>query len=73
MVLLNAYDASRSSLIKSETEIATDLITGGRLPAYFNQEHAMSAEKAGGLPPKAIQALIAGLLTSFDDPAASRP
>jgi 4-carboxymuconolactone decarboxylase len=35
--------------------------------AYSNYEHEMIGERAG-LPPEKVQALIAGLHTSFDDP-----
>jgi 4-carboxymuconolactone decarboxylase len=39
-----------------------------RLAAYSNYEHEMIAEKAGGLPPGKVQALIAGLPTAFEVP-----
>ena len=68
MVPLGAYYQGHSSLSKAEIEIATNLINGRWLAAYSNYEHEMIAEKEGGLPPEKVQALIAGLPTSFDDP-----
>ena len=38
------------------------------LAAYSNYEHEMIAEQDGGLPPAKVQALIAGLPTSFEIP-----
>ncbi|MBV8458895.1 MAG: hypothetical protein JO122_20045, partial [Acetobacteraceae bacterium] len=57
-----------STLTKPEIEIATNLINGRWLAAYANYEHEMIAEKSGGLAPEKIEALIAGLPTSFEDP-----
>ncbi len=57
-----------SSLSKAEIEIATNLTTGRWLAAFPNYEHEKIAEQAGGLPPEKVQALIAGLPTSFEDP-----
>jgi 4-carboxymuconolactone decarboxylase len=68
MVPLGVYFQGHSSLSKSEIEIATNLTNARWLAAYSNYEHEMIAEKAGGLPPEKVQALIAGLPTSFEDP-----
>jgi 4-carboxymuconolactone decarboxylase len=68
MVPLGVYFQEHSSLSKSEIEIATNLTNARWLAAYSNYEHEMIAEKAGGLPPEKVQALIAGLATSFEDP-----
>lgn len=67
MVPLGAHYQGRSSLTKAEIEIATNLINAKWLAAYSNYEHEMIAEKEGGLPAEKVQALIAGLPTSFDD------
>ena len=68
IVPVGAYYQERSSLTKAEIEIATNLINGRWLAAYSNYEHEMIGEDAGGLPPEKVEALIAGLPTSFDDP-----
>ena len=68
MVPLGAYYQGRSSLTKAEIEIATNLINAKWLAAYSNYEHEMIAEKVGSLPAEKVEALIAGLPTSFDDP-----
>ncbi len=44
------------------------MITGRWLAAYSNHEHEKIAEKLGHLQPEKVEALIAGLPTSFDDP-----
>ncbi len=67
MVPLGVHYQGHSSLSKSEIEIATNLINARWLAAYSNYEHEMIAEKAGGLPPEKVQALIAGLPTSFEN------
>ena len=67
MVPLGKYYQGNSSLSKAEIEIATNIINGRWLAAYSNYEHEMIAEDAGGLPAEKVQALIAGLQTSFDD------
>ena len=67
MVPLGAYYQGHSSLAKSEIEIATNLINARWLAAYSNYEHEMIGEKDGGLAPEQVQALIAGLPTSFED------
>ena len=68
MVPLGAYYQGHSSLSKAEIEIATNLTNGRWLAAYSNYEHEIIGEKEGGLPPLKVQALIAGLPTSFEDP-----
>jgi 4-carboxymuconolactone decarboxylase len=68
MVPLGVYFQRHSSLSKSEIEVATNLTNARWLAAYSNYEHEMIAESAGGLPPGKVQALIAGLPTSFEDP-----
>lgn len=68
IVPLGNYYQGRSSLTKAEIEIATNLINAKWLAAYSNYEDEMIAERAGGLPAEKVQALIAGLPTSFDDP-----
>ena len=68
IVPVGAYYQGHSSLTKGEIEIATNLINGRWLAAYSNYEHEKIGVEAGGLPPEQVQALIAGLPTSFDDP-----
>jgi len=68
MVPLGVYFQGHSSLSKSEIEIATNLTNARSLAAYSNYEHEMIAEKAGGLPPEKVEALIAGLPTSLRTP-----
>lgn len=68
MVPLGAYYQGHSSLSKAEIEIATNLTNGRWLAAYSNYEHEIIGEREGGLPPLKVQALIAGLPTSFEDP-----
>jgi 4-carboxymuconolactone decarboxylase len=68
MVPLGAHYQGHSSLSKAEVEIATNLTNARWLAAYSNYEHEMIAEEDGGLPPEKVQALIAGLPTSFEKP-----
>jgi 4-carboxymuconolactone decarboxylase len=68
MVPLSVHYQGHSSLSKAEIEIATNLINARWLAAYSNYEHEMIAEQAGGLPAEKVEALIAGLPTSFEDP-----
>ncbi|GCE03448.1 carboxymuconolactone decarboxylase family protein [Dictyobacter aurantiacus] len=68
MVPLGAYYQGSSSLSKAEIEIATNLINARWLAAYSNYEHEWIAEQLGGLPAEKVEALIAGLPTSFEDP-----
>ena len=62
------YFQTDSTLTKAEIEIVTNVINGRWLAAYSNYEHGKIGEDAGHLPPEKLQALIAGLPTSFDDP-----
>lgn len=62
------YYQKESSLTKAEIEIVTNVINGRWLAAYGNYEHEMIGEEAGHLDPEKVQALIANLPTSFDDP-----
>ena len=68
IVPTGAYFQKQSSLTKAEIEIVTSIINGRWLAAYANYEHEIIGEKMGGLPPEKVEALIAGLPTSFDDP-----
>ena len=61
------FQESHSSLSDAEREIVVNLINGKWHAAYSTYEHEMIGEKAG-LPPEKVQALIAGLPTSFEDP-----
>jgi 4-carboxymuconolactone decarboxylase len=67
MTPLGVYFQKQMQISKAEREIVTNCINGKWLNAgYSNQEH----EKIGGqvgLPPEKVQALIAGLQTSFAD------
>jgi 4-carboxymuconolactone decarboxylase len=68
VVPIGAYYQTRSTLTKPEIEIATNLVNGRWSAAYSNYEHEIMGEKAGGLPPEKVEAMIAGRPTSFDDP-----
>lgn len=61
------YYQKRSSLTKSEIEIVTNIINGRWLAAYSNYEHEKIGEDAGHLPLEKVEAMIAGLPTSFED------
>jgi 4-carboxymuconolactone decarboxylase len=62
---LGAYfDNGGSSLSQVEREIAASVINGRAYPSYA---HEIVGKKAG-LPADRVDALIAGLPTSFDDP-----
>src|SRR6201995_3883956 len=61
------FQQSHSSLSDAEREIVVNLINGKWHAAYSNYEHEMIGERAG-LPPEKVQALIAGLSTSFENP-----
>jgi 4-carboxymuconolactone decarboxylase len=65
IVPTGAYFQNDSTLTKPEIEIVTTVINSRWLAAYAN--HELIAEKIGGLPPQKVEALIAGLPTSFDD------
>ena len=62
------YYQTKSTLKKAEIEIVTNIINSRWLAAYSNYEHEKIGEDAGHLPADKVQALIAGLPTSFDDP-----
>ena len=66
-VPVGAYYQKESTLTKAEIEITTNLINARWLAAYSNYEHEKIGEEQGHLPPEKVQALIAGLPTSFDD------
>ena len=67
IVPTGAYFQTQSSLSKAEIEIATSVINGRWLAAYSNYEHEIIGEKQGHLPADKMQAIIAGLPTSFED------
>lgn len=68
MVPMGVYfQEGHCSLSIAEREIANNLINGKWLAAYSNFEHEIIGEQAG-LPSEKVQALIAGLPTSFEDP-----
>ena len=68
IVPTGAYYQTASTLSKAEIEIVTNVINSRWLAAYSNYEHEKIGEQAGNLPPEKVQALIANLPTSFDDP-----
>ena len=68
IVPTGAYYQTESTLSKAEIEIVTNVINSRWLAAYSNYEHERIGEDAGHLPPEKVQALIAHLPTSFDDP-----
>ena len=68
MVPVGAYYQGHSSLSKAEIEIATNLTNARWLAGYSNYEHEIIGEKDGRLPAEKVEALIAGMPTSFDDP-----
>ena len=68
IVPTGAYFQRRSTLTKAEIEIATNVVNGRWRSPYANYEHEIIGERDGNLDPRRVQALIAGLPTSFDDP-----
>ena len=68
VVPVGAYYQAHSTLTKAEIEIATNVVNGRWRAAYSNYEHEKIAEDAGGLPADKVEALIAGLQTSFSEP-----
>jgi 4-carboxymuconolactone decarboxylase len=62
------YFQKESTLKKSEIEIVTNIINGLWRAAYANYEHEKIGEQEGHLDPERVEALIAGLPTSFADP-----
>jgi 4-carboxymuconolactone decarboxylase len=68
LVPLGAYlNKGQWSLSDVEREIAVNLVNGHWLAAYPNHRHEIFGKQAG-LTPDSVEALIAGLPTSFDDP-----
>ena len=68
IVPTGAYYQTKSSLSKAEIEIVTNVINSRWLAAYSNYEHEKIGEAAGHLPPEKVEALVANLPTSFDNP-----
>lgn len=68
IVPTGAYYQTESTLTKAEIEITTNVINGHWGAAYGNYEHEKIGIEQGHLPAEKVQALIAGLPTSFDDP-----
>jgi 4-carboxymuconolactone decarboxylase len=68
IVPTGAYFQRESTLTKSEIEIATNVVNGRWRSPYANYEHEIIGERDGHLDPQRVQALIAGLPTSFEDP-----
>jgi len=68
IVPTGAYYQTDSTLTKAEIEITTNVINGHWGAAYANYEHEKIGEEQGHLPAEKIEAIIAGLPTSFDDP-----
>ena len=68
IVPTGAYFQRQSTLTKAEIEIATNVVNGRWRSPYANYEHEIIGERDGHLDPQHVQALIAGLPTSFDDP-----
>jgi 4-carboxymuconolactone decarboxylase len=62
------YFQKESTLKKTEIEIVTNIINGLWRAAYANYEHEKIGEEQGHLDPERVEALIAGLPTSFADP-----
>jgi 4-carboxymuconolactone decarboxylase len=67
IVPTGAYFQTESTLTKAEIEIATSVINGHWGAAYSNYEHEKIGAELGHLPATKVDALIAGLPTSFDD------
>jgi 4-carboxymuconolactone decarboxylase len=68
MTPIGVYYQKKLKISRQEHEIVTNCINGKWATAgYSNREHEEIAEKAG-LPAEKVQALIAGLPTSFEDP-----
>lgn len=62
------YFQRESTLKKAEIEIVTNIINAQWRAAYASYEHEKIGEEQGHLDPERVQALIAGLPTSFADP-----
>jgi 4-carboxymuconolactone decarboxylase len=61
------FQRSHSSLSDAQREIVVNLINSKWHASYSNSEHEIIGTNAG-LPPEKVEALIAGLHTSFEDP-----
>ncbi|ORV89842.1 carboxymuconolactone decarboxylase [Mycobacterium interjectum] len=68
IVPTGAYFQRQSTLTKAEIEIATNIVNGRWRSPYANYEHEIIGERAGHLDTRRVEALIAGLPTSFEDP-----
>jgi 4-carboxymuconolactone decarboxylase len=68
IVPTGAYFQHESTLTKAEIEIATNIVNARWRSPYANYEHEIIGERDGHLDPRRVEALIAGLPTSFDDP-----
>ena len=68
IVPTGAYFQRESTLTKPEIEIATNIVNARWRSPYANYEHEIIGERDGHLDPHRVEALIAGLPTSFDDP-----
>jgi 4-carboxymuconolactone decarboxylase len=68
IVPTGAYFQRQSTLTKAEIEIATNVVNGRWRSPYANYEHEIIGERDGHVDPRRVQALIAGLPTSFEDP-----
>ncbi|OBL02618.1 carboxymuconolactone decarboxylase [Mycobacterium sp. 1245499.0] len=68
IVPTGAYYQRSSTLSKAEIEIATNLVCGRWRSAYASYEHEIIGERDGGLDARRVEALVAGLPTSFNDP-----
>ncbi len=68
IVPTGAYFQRESTLTKAEIEIATNIVNGRWRSPYSSYEHEIIGERDGHLDPRRVEALIAGLPTSFDDP-----
>ena len=68
IVPTGAYYQRASTLTKAEIEIATNIVNARWGSPYANYEHEIIGERDGHLNPRQVEALIAGLPTTFDDP-----
>jgi 4-carboxymuconolactone decarboxylase len=68
IVPTGAYFQRESKLTKPEIEIATNIVNARWRSPYANYEHEIIGERDGHLDPHRVEALIAGLPTSFDEP-----
>ena len=68
IVPTGAYFQHESTLTKAEIEIATNIVNARWRSHYASYEHEIIGERDGHLDPRRVEALIAGIPTSFDDP-----